>query len=353
MYFKVIKTFHRTNTALVISLLCATAAQANVYETPKVKLEVLAADNTPVHLTLAPNLMQRYALASAWLLPERFSTTLHLTQNGLASVAIRSVAALDTATEVAFGRVAVAALNSTAAQTSGSPAPTRDLITTASIPAAVAPAGASLRKTIQQELPLFGAHRIRFGKIKSGVRISGLIRKAAASGSSAICINQCADLADRLALSGSSVSEQLRHVSASVNAMVAYRTDNENHGRLDYWSTPNETLGRASGDCEDYAILKMALLARLGVPMNAMEIVVLKDTSRRLFHAVLSVALEDRSVILDNMTDAVETDTAKRSYAPLFSISGSANYVFGYKGGKPSLMASIKDISAIAPGAGF
>jgi len=87
--------------------------------------------------------------------------------------------------------------------------------------------------------------------------------------------------------------------------------------------------------------------------MNAMEIVVLKDTSRRLFHAVLSIALQDRSLILDNMTDAVETDSAKRSYAPLFSISGTANYIFGNKNGKPGLMASIRDIAAIAPGAGF
>jgi predicted transglutaminase-like cysteine proteinase len=97
----------------------------------------------------------------------------------------------------------------------------------------------------------------------------------------------------------------------------------------------------------------MAVLARLGVPVNAMEIVVVKDTSRRLFHAVLSVTLQDRTLILDNMTDAVETDTTKRSYAPLFSLSGSANYVFGYKGGKQDLTASLTNIASIAPGAGF
>ena len=97
----------------------------------------------------------------------------------------------------------------------------------------------------------------------------------------------------------------------------------------------------------------MAVLARLGVPMNVMEIVVLKDTSRRLFHAVLSVSLGDRNLILDNVTDAIEADTEKLSYAPLFSISGSANYVFGYKGGGSNLMASLKGLAAIAPGAGF
>jgi predicted transglutaminase-like cysteine proteinase len=211
----------------------------------------------------------------------------------------------------------------------------------------------TVSSTVRQDRPLFGAHRIRFGKIGSGTRISGLIRKAASTGASAICINQCAGLADRLDLGGTDITAQLRHVSASVNTLVTYRTDEENHGRLDQWSTPNETLARASGDCEDYAILKMAVLARLGVPVNAMEIVVVKDTSRRLFHAVLSVTLEDRTLILDNMTDAVETDTAKRSYAPLFSLSGSANYVFGYKGGKQDLTASLTNIASIAPGAGF
>ena len=53
------------------------------------------------------------------------------------------------------------------------------------------------------------------------------------------------------------------------------------------------------------------------------------------------------------MTDAVEADKAKLSYAPLFSISGTANYVFGYKGGKSNMLASLKNIAAIAPGAGF
>jgi len=357
MYNQVKKTFYRTNTALVISLLCATAAQANVYETPKAKPEVLAAGNTPVqqaqNRNAPPNLTQAPTSDTPWLVPARFSTTLRLTRNGLASLALESAPARDSRITAPVARAAFAALSPSDDQATDVRTMSQDRITTASIPAAARPAGAALSQTIRQDLPLFGAHRIRFGKIKSGVRISGLIRKAASSGSSAICINQCADLADRLTLKGASISEQLRHVSATVNQMVAYRTDNENHGRLDYWSTPNETLGRNSGDCEDYAILKMALLARLGVPMNAMEIVVLKDTSRRLFHAVLSVALEDRSLILDNMTDAVETDSAKRSYAPLFSISGNANYIFGYKSGKPGLMASITDIAAIAPGAGF
>jgi predicted transglutaminase-like cysteine proteinase len=352
MYSQVKKTLFRTNAAVVISLFCATAAQANVYETPRTKPEVLAGATTPAPLAHPRTVTQSGVTNLAWLTPAHLSTTLHLTRNGLpplaAPAAFPALAATSPVNELADSP-AIGPVNDLA----NSPATARDRIVTASIPAAAAPAGAVLSQAVRQDLPLFGAHRIRFGKIKSGVRISGLIRKASTSGPSAICINQCADLADRLALNGSDITAQLRHVSASVNKLVAYRTDEQNHGRLDYWSTPNETLSRSSGDCEDYAILKMALLSRLGVPVNAMEIVVVKDTSRRLFHAVLSVALEGESVILDNMTDAVETDTAKRSYAPLFSISGNANYVFGYKGGKQNLVASLSDIAAIAPGAGF
>jgi len=337
------KTKHAI-TILAASFICITAAQANVYGSSQIPTRALARST-------APFLIEKTVMPSErWLVSAHNATTLHLSQAGLARPGLARIG-LDRpgAPSASFLRPVLASV------------PARDPITTAAIPAATAPAGKAIgnstrlaiRNTLRQERPLFGAHRIRFGKIGSGARISGLIRKAAAAGSSAICINRCASLADRLKLEGSDIAAQLRHVSASVNKMVTYRTDQENHGRLDQWSTPNETLGRASGDCEDYAILKMAILSHLGVPVNAMEIVVVKDTSRRLFHAVLSVALDDRTVILDNMTDAVESDTEKRSYAPLFSLSGNANYIFGYKGGKQNLTASLKNIAAIAPGAGF
>lgn len=316
--------------------------------------ELLAPGNTPaqsLYSAKAPLRLVQDPATPEWLAPVRPSTTLHLNSDGLASAAAQTTAALDGGLQAPLAVGTYSGLP--AGRHKDTATKNQDRIITASIPATAATAGTALSRTIRTQVPLFGAHRIRFGKIKSGDRISGLIRKAAAQGSSAICINQCAALADRLTLKGASLNAQLRHVSASVNQMVTYRTDQESHGQLDHWSTPNETLRRSSGDCEDYAVLKMAILARLGIPMSAMEIVVVKDTSRRLFHAVLSVALEDGSLILDNMTDAVEADKAKQSYAPLFSISGTANYVFGYKGGKSDMMASLKNMAAIAPGAGF
>lgn len=361
MYSQVKKNVFRSHTVLAISLLCAAGAQANVFETPQTKPRVLFEENTPAPLArpLAP--LAGNAASLAWLSPAPLSSTLRLSLRGLpplAAAAFGTLAAPAPADVMAPDGMAADGMASSPVNEAADELPaTRDPVVTASIPAAAAPAGDAVTRTaaraLRQEQPLFGAHRIRFGKIMSGARISGLIRKAAASGASAICINRCADLADRLDLGAGDITAQLRHVSASVNAMVAYRTDQQNHGRLDQWSTPNETLARLSGDCEDYAILKMAILARLGVPVNAMEIVVVKDTSRRLFHAVLSVALKDRTLILDNMTDAVEADTEKPGYAPLFSLSGTANYIFGYKGGRQNLTASLRNMASIASGAGF
>lgn len=354
MYNKAKNGSYYTRSAVLFYILCASSAQADVHVEPGANPQVLAQTRISAPLAQHSNTTRKHAENLTWPDPARFSTTLRLTLNGLAPMALDMELGFKAHSSVALTLTSLSdfAPDQTSHLTNDGPTD-RDWITTASIPVTATPAGARLSQTIEQELPLFGAHRIRFGKINSGARISGLIRKAATSGSSAICINQCASLADRLSLTGADITEQLQHVSATVNKLVTYRTDEENHGRLDQWSTPNETLSRSSGDCEDYAILKMALLSHLGVPMSAMEVVVVKDTNRRLFHAVLSVALEGRSVILDNMTDAVEADTAKRSYAPLFSISGNANYIFGYKGGKPSLMASVKNIAAIAPGAGF
>jgi predicted transglutaminase-like cysteine proteinase len=354
MYRFVKEKVNLRNTAIAFSLICATAAQANVYAEPKAKLQVSSPAGMPALLAEAG------ISAPQWQAPTLSATTLRFNPAGLAPLgfvdATRSAPTLPAALAALAprDRITTASIPTAAIPMAAIPVPARRPAPQASSQAARHQATSqTVSRTVRQDRPLFGAHRIRFGKIGSGTRISGLIRKAASTGASAICINQCAGLAERLDLGGTDITAQLRHVSASVNTLVTYRTDEENHGRLDQWSTPNETIARASGDCEDYAILKMAVLARLGVPVNAMEIVVVKDTSRRLFHAVLSVTLEDRTLILDNMTDAVEIDTAKRSYAPLFSLSGSANYVFGYKGGKQDLTASLTNIASIAPGAGF
>ena len=56
------------------------------------------------------------------------------------------------------------------------------------------------------------------------------------------------------------------------------------YGKLDYWAKPSEILERRAGDCEDFAILKMAALLRAGIPAQSMSLVVLQDRKRGFFH---------------------------------------------------------------------
>lgn len=113
--------------------------------------------------------------------------------------------------------------------------------------------------------------------------------------------------------------ELLRYVNAFWNRFP-YREDKENWGHPDYWAWPNAFLQK-SGDCEDYAIIKYFTLKELGVPIEKMRIVVLRDTLRRLPHAVLAVYTDDDILILDNLSNSVLSHTRLRNYAPQFSFN--------------------------------
>ena len=48
-------------------------------------------------------------------------------------------------------------------------------------------------------------------------------------------------------------------------AHIEYKTDFEVHGVLEEWQTPEETLDRRTGDCDDRAILMQEFCHRMGV----------------------------------------------------------------------------------------
>lgn len=77
------------------------------------------------------------------------------------------------------------------------------------------------------------------------------------------------------ALSG---RDQLDWVNGTVNATIAYRDDLPAHGVQDSWSKPQETMITGTGDCEDYAILKMWLLKQAGWRGEDMHVVVVRRT---------------------------------------------------------------------------
>lgn len=147
---------------------------------------------------------------------------------------------------------------------------------------------------------------------------------------------------------------KLRAVNTAVNRMIRYTPDVDATGdAADRWATPVEVLSAGTGDCEDYAILKFAALAKAGFPTDRMAITVLRDTRRNLFHAVLTASIGDQRYVLDNAVNEVRLDTEVPQYQALYSLGLQKAWIHGYRAG--SEMASSDRpmaLEAVQPGSG-
>lgn len=97
-----------------------------------------------------------------------------------------------------------------------------------------------------------------------------------------------------------------------------------NDGTDDVWSSPLATFQRGAGDCEDYAIAKLAALRLAGIAAEDLRIVVVRDTRAGEAHAVAAARLDGHWLMLDNRRMAMVEDDAARSYQPLFVLYQSA-----------------------------
>lgn len=145
---------------------------------------------------------------------------------------------------------------------------------------------------------------------------------------------------------------KLDRVNRGVNGLIAYSRDKVVYGSLDHWAKPAEILKRGAGDCEDFAILKMAALVDAGVPAQSMSLVVLQDSEKGVFHAVLSVATGSGTFILDNVRNNVVKDTSLPSYVPLYSFSTNRAWIHGSKAGGAQVAETKGGLTSIAPGEG-
>ena len=53
---------------------------------------------------------------------------------------------------------------------------------------------------------------------------------------------------------------------------ITFKTDEELFGIADYWQAPEDVLARRAGDCEDYALLAQAVLARRGITAYVLSV---------------------------------------------------------------------------------
>ncbi|MER9918594.1 MULTISPECIES: transglutaminase-like cysteine peptidase [unclassified Mesorhizobium] len=146
--------------------------------------------------------------------------------------------------------------------------------------------------------------------------------------------------------------DKLSFVNSSINRAIAYKKDSVVYGKLDYWAKPREILERRAGDCEDFAILKMAALLHAGIPAQSMSLVVLQDRKRGFFHAVLSVSTGSGVFILDSLSNVVSRDTDLPTYVPLYSFSTDRAWIHGAKTGSAQIADIKGGLSTVAPGEG-
>lgn len=121
----------------------------------------------------------------------------------------------------------------------------------------------------------------------------------------------------------------LSQVNRWVNQKIEYRDDRVQFGQNDYWADARLTLSTRSGDCEDYAILKMQMLAAAGVAREDMMLTLARDTIQRTDHAVLLVRHEGEWVMLDMASDRVAPASMDYGYKPVMSFAANERFIHG------------------------
>jgi predicted transglutaminase-like cysteine proteinase len=121
---------------------------------------------------------------------------------------------------------------------------------------------------------------------------------------------------------------QLETANRLMNGAIRYVSDQQQHGVPDRWSAALASLAAGLGDCEDFAIAKYVALRDAGVAEKDMRMVLVRDTSIRIDHAVLAVRFEDEWLVLDNRKTFVVETASLKHYMPLFALDGEGVKLF-------------------------
>ncbi|MDK4741621.1 transglutaminase-like cysteine peptidase [Rhizobium sp. CNPSo 3464] len=151
---------------------------------------------------------------------------------------------------------------------------------------------------------------------------------------------------------GASIRDKINTINFTVNHAIRYASDMDTYHVTDYWAKPSEALSHQQGDCEDFAILKMAALYNAGVDLDQMALVILFDQQRHFYHAVLSVSVNGNYFILDNMRDEVLSDRRIAEYLPLYSIVAGRGYLHGSRDPHAKAVVAAMPLAKVAPGEG-
>jgi predicted transglutaminase-like cysteine proteinase len=122
------------------------------------------------------------------------------------------------------------------------------------------------------------------------------------------------------AASGREGLARLGEINRAFNLAIRPVSDRAQYGVEDYWSSPLATLAAGAGDCEDYAIAKMAALRAAGVAAADLRLIIIRETASGDDHAVVAARSDGRWRVLDNRTFLMIEDNGFGKYRPLFAI---------------------------------
>lgn len=136
---------------------------------------------------------------------------------------------------------------------------------------------------------------------------------------------------------GQSDSVKLQRVNDFFNRRTRFRDDRDIWGVEDYWASPLEVLGRAEGDCEDFAIAKYMTLKLMGVSSDKMRLAYVKarlggpQSSLVQAHMVLSYypAPGDEPLILDNLISDIRPASRRPDLTTVFGFNTEGLWVGG------------------------
>jgi predicted transglutaminase-like cysteine proteinase len=119
--------------------------------------------------------------------------------------------------------------------------------------------------------------------------------------------------------------DKLKSMNNFFNHTIQYRSDVDNWGVVDVWTSPMESIARGAGDCEDYAIAKYFSLIALGVSPAKMRMVYVRAQSGGTIqaHMVLAYYPEPTAepLILDNLITELRPASRRPDLAPVFSFN--------------------------------
>ncbi len=124
-------------------------------------------------------------------------------------------------------------------------------------------------------------------------------------------------------------ADRLKRANDFFNRNIVFGDDTAVWTQEDYWATPMETLGKGSGDCEDFVIAKYFSLKEMGVESSKLRLIYVRaktgstDSTALQAHMVLAYYArpESEPLVLDNLIADIRPASRRPDLVPVFSFN--------------------------------